>query len=81
MKRGKPFPPLNSHKLTCGWCGHSQEEQSVVKFMGIRIKSSYACDNCSRRLTINKSRLGFFSAYKADNARYLRNVAKGVNRI
>lgn len=78
---GTPFPRLTSHKLTCGWCGYYQDAELVAKSIKNRLKMSYPCDKCTRRLVIQRSVNGFFSAYQADKARYLRNVQRKVSRI
>lgn len=78
---GKPFPRIIEHRLDCGWCGSKQDPELISKVIKDRSKMSYPCDHCTRRLTIQKSKSGFYSAYQADKARYLRNVQRNVNRI
>jgi uncharacterized protein YlaI len=78
---GTPFPRLTNHKLTCGWCGYYQDPELVAKSMKNRLKMSYPCDKCTRRLIIQRTANGLFSAYQADKARYLRNVSLNKNRI
>ena len=76
---------INEHRLTCGWCGYKQDTEAVVSFFNkysvSGTQASYACDNCSRRLKIWRSKKGFLSAYQADRARYLRHVERKTNRI
>lgn len=82
---GKPFPRITEHRLDCGWCGHQQDPKTVVAFFNKHsvsgTKVSYACDHCTRRLIIWRSTGGFYSAYQADKARYLRHVQRKTNRI
>lgn len=79
--RGRPFSRLREHKLTCGWCEGVQNLELVSKLFWGKQKVAYRCDHCFRGLIIQKSAGGFYSAYQADRARYLKNVQKGVNRI
>ena len=75
---------LKKHKLTCGWCNHDQNSEPIDVWFCARgnpTRLSYPCDVCKRGLQIYRSANGFYSCYQADRLRYLRNVAKGVNRI
>ena len=79
--RGRPFKRLTEHKLTCGWCGGTQDPQEVEKLFRGKQRIAYRCDHCCRGLQITMSADGYYSAYQSDKARYLRSVQKGVNRI
>lgn len=80
-KRGLTFPKVTHHKLDCYWCGCSQDVSLVTKLMVDKKQISYPCDKCARRMKVVVTVAGFFSAYPADKARYLRNKAKGTSRI
>jgi uncharacterized protein YlaI len=79
--RGRPFPRRTSHKLDCGWCGYIQDYELIQRVIKDRKKISYPCDRCTRRLAIQTSANGFYTAHPADKARYLKNVSLKKNRI
>lgn len=73
---------LRRHKLKCGWCGHDQNAEELVKLFANsnRKKMSMPCEKCELPLTISQSVMGFLSAYQSDRLRLLRNIEKGVSK-
>jgi hypothetical protein len=72
---------LRQNKLTCGWCGSSQDPHVVKLSFRLSNRIHYPCDSCTRRLQIYRSVDGYYSAMMADKSRYFRNLALKKNRI
>lgn len=71
------------HKIDCPWCS-SRIELSEFEHSFRRpdkVRAMVRCKSCLMNNTIHKNRIGYYSLYKSDYARYMRNVANKTNRI
>ncbi len=71
------------HNLVCYWCDVENKKENVDEmFRAFKVDFvHWSCDHCGRRSRVYKTKLGFYSMTPADRARYIRNVAKGTERL
>lgn len=77
------FRPSQEHKLNCGWCSEPIEMNDFIHFFRNenRMRCTTRCRSCLMNNIVQKNKLGYFSMYKSDYARYARNVVNKTNRI
>lgn len=73
---------LKEHKVNCRWCNHNLGLENVADKMKDRggKKTNIQCPKCNMSVMINQTKLGYFSVYRSDGARFDRNVSAKVNR-